>query len=442
LRRSRAGRWWAVALATAAALVLLAVVTLWHAAGGLQGPGVAATGTAAALQPVSHVQDTGTVQRGEYLARLGNCMGCHTAAGGAAFAGGRGIETPFGTVYAPNLTPDIGTGLGRWTADDFWGAMHHGKSRDGRLLYPAFPYPSYTYVTRQDADDLFGYLRSLPAVEQANRPHTLRFPFSTPLALAAWRTLYFRPQAWAADAARPPEWNRGAYLVQGLGHCAACHAPRNSWGATVDAAGLRGGMMPVQNWLAPSLAAPEEAGVSDWPIDEIVSLLQTGQTPRATVSGPMAEVVFGSTQYLRAEDARAMAVYLQSLPVQAGRHPQEVPAPHAAVMERGRAVYASRCAQCHGDAGQGRDGHFPALAGNRAVNLHNPANLVRMVLEGGYAPATTGNPWPAGMPPFNQVLGDEDIAAVLSYVRNAWGNRAAALGAIDVYRVRERRAPG
>jgi len=436
MSRTRVGRWFAVVLALGMVVSLAVGAVLWRALG----QHVAEPGQAS--QSVLPAQDADAIQRGEYLARLGHCMGCHTTQGGAAFAGGHGIETPFGTISGPNLTPDAKTGIGRWSADDFWNAMHHGISRDGRLLYPAFPYPSYTHVTRQDADAIFGYLRSLPAVEQASRPHALRFPFNTQAAVAAWRALYFRPGAWVPGQDRPPEWNRGAYLVRGLGHCAACHAPRNAWGATIDAAALRGGMMPVQNWLAPSLAAPHEAGVADWPLEEIVALLRTGQSPRATVSGPMADVVFGSTQYLHAEDARAMAVYLQSLPQQDRPDAPKAAVPGAAVMERGAAVYAARCAQCHGASGQGQPAQFSALAGNRAVNLGNPTNLVRMVLQGGYAPATPGNPWPYGMPPFQQVLGDEDIAAVLTYVRNAWGNRAPPLGSLDVQRVRERRAPG
>lgn len=380
------------------------------------------------------------VQRGKYLARAGNCMSCHTAQGGAPFAGGRGVETPFGVVFASNLTPDAATGLGQWTAAEFWRAMHNGRSRDGRLLYPAFPYPNYTHVTREDSDAIYAYLRSLPPVQQANTPHALAFPFSTQAALAGWRALFFRPGALEPDAQQSADWNRGAYLVQGLGHCAACHSPRNAFGATSESRAFRGGLIPVQNWYAPALNAASEAGVADWPQEDVMALLRTGLAPRGSVIGPMAEVVFRSTQYLNDADLRAMAVYLRALPA----HERQAPAaaaPSPSSMARGGTVYAQQCAQCHGEKGEGRAGAFPALAGNRAVTLESPTNLIRMVLLGGYPPTTAGNPRPFGMPPFRQVLSDEEVAAVSTYVRNTWGNQAASVGTMDVYRAREGRSP-
>lgn len=418
--------------AVAAVVLLLvgmgvAVVALlhWQRAPSLQGEPPAVTVTAAA------------VERGAYLARLGNCMACHTDRGGASYAGGRPLATPFGVVYASNLTPDAATGIGTWTAGDFWRAMHHGESRDGRLLYPAFPYTSYTHVTRADSDDLFAYLRSLPAVVQAARPHALRFPYNTQIALAGWRSLYFRPQDWRDEPQRSPEWNRGAYLVNGLGHCAACHTPRNALGGSKVQQWLRGGPVAGQNWYAPALTDPSEAGLQDWSVDDIVALLRVGTSARGTVSGPMAEVVQRSTQYLNDADARAMAHYLQELPehVQRRSAPVTVPAPLA--MQKGLAIYQQHCAQCHGEAGDGVRGAFPALAGNRAILLDSPSNVIAVVLKGGYLPATAGNPRPHGMPPFLQVLGDEEIADVSTFVRNAWGNRAPAVGTIDVYRARE-----
>ncbi|HQQ70340.1 MAG TPA: cytochrome c, partial [Alicycliphilus sp.] len=209
------------------------------------------------------------VAQGEYLARAGNCMSCHTQQGGPAFAGGRAIDTPFGAVYAPNLTPDDATGLGQWSAAQFWRAMHNGRARDGRLLYPAFPYPSYTSITRADSDAIYAYLRSLPAVRQQNRPHALGFPFNTQWALGVWRALFFRPAAFAPQDTQSAEWNRGAYLVQGLGHCAACHTPRNALGALRADAQFHGGMIPVQNWYAPALNSEREAGVSAWPLADV-----------------------------------------------------------------------------------------------------------------------------------------------------------------------------
>ncbi|MFI8618555.1 c-type cytochrome [Acidovorax sp. NPDC077693] len=384
------------------------------------------------------------VARGEYLARIGNCMACHTTQGGAPFAGGRGIETPFGVVHSSNLTPDPAQGIGSWTSAEFWRAMHHGRSKDGRLLYPAFPYPNYTQVTRADSDAIFAYLRSVPPASEPNRAHALRFPYSTQAALGVWRALFFAPGAasTAGDAAptKTAEYDRGAYLVNGLGHCTACHTPRNALGATADAKAFNGGLIPVQNWYAPALNAAAEAGVKDWATDDVAALLKTGVAPHGSVLGPMAEVVFRSTQYLTDADARAMAVYLQALPQQAARAtPAPYTAPPAAAMARGGKVYEQQCAQCHGDAGQGQAGAFPALAGNRAVLLADPTNTVRVVLQGGYLPATAGNPRPHGMPPFQQSLGDEDVAAVTTFVRNSWGNRAPGVGTIEVYRARERR---
>ena len=372
------------------------------------------------------------LEKGAYLARAGNCMGCHTAQGSAEYAGGRAMDTPFGVIYAPNLTPDADTGLGRWTPDAFWRALHHGRSQDGRLLYPAFPYPQYTRVLREDSDALFAYLQSLAPVAAPNKAHALRFPLNTQAALAVWRALYFRPESWSPRADESAEWNRGAYLVQGLGHCAACHSARNIWGASVDEALLLGGMIPLQNWYAPALG-----GVQGTP-EEWVRLLQTGVSDAASVSGPMAEVVFRSTQYLQAQDLQAMAKYLRSLPAPAAR---TVPVAKAGDALLGAQLYSQHCAQCHGEQGEGRAGAFVPLAGNRAVNLHDGTNVVHMVLQGGYPPATAGHPRPHGMPPFSHVLSDEQVAAVSSFVRQSWGNMAPAVGTMEVYRAREKRGP-
>jgi mono/diheme cytochrome c family protein len=386
--------------------------------------------------PTSATAAPELVQRGEYLARAGNCMGCHTDRGGAPYAGGRGIDTPFGTIYSPNLTPDMATGLGSWSAGHFWRALHNGRSRDGRLLSPAFPYTSYTLVTRADSDALYAYLRSLPAVTQPNRPHAMRFPYGTQAALAVWRALYFKPEAHTPDASQTAAWNRGAYLVRGLGHCTACHGHRNALGATGGTLDLSGGLIPVQNWYAPSLSDPQEAGVSHWSPQETATLLKAGVSPRASVLGPMAEVVVGTTQHLRDDDLLAMAEYLRSLPPTRSRVTRlEGPAPDLA---RGAQLYGLHCAGCHGEKGEGAKGIYPALAGNRAVTMATPANLVRVLMEGGFTPSTAGNPRPFGMPPFAGVLGDDDIAALLSHVRSAWGNQAAPVSAFEVSRYRER----
>ena len=374
--------------------------------------------------------DAAQIARGAYLARAGHCAGCHTARGGAAYAGGRGLATPFGTVYASNLTPDEATGLGRWSAAEFRRALRHGRSRDGRLLYPAFPYANYTLVADADADAILAYLRSLPPVAQPNRGHALRFPYGTQAALAVWRALNFRAARFELDPARPADWNRGAYLVQGLGHCSACHAARDALGASDE--GLGGGLIPVQNWYAPALDDPREAGVADWPLEDIVALLRTGRAPQATTLGPMAEVVLGSTRHLSEADLRAIAVYLKSLPPAAPR----AVAATARSTPRGVALYEKHCAACHGEQGEGAAGAYPALAGHRAVMLEPAANLVRVVLEGGFAPATEGHPRPYGMPPFATELDDRDVAAVLDHVRSSWGNAGSAVSPLDVLRWR------
>ncbi len=386
---------------------------------------------------------TSDVARGAYLARAGNCMACHTAQGGRPYAGGRAIATPFGAVVSSNLTADAATGLGRWSKDDFWQALHHGKSRDGRLLLPAFPYTSYTLVTRADSDALFAYLQSLPGVANTPPPHQLRWPFNTQWALAAWRAWYFSPGEFKATADKTPEWNRGAYLVQGLGHCSSCHAERNALGASSNAAGLQGGLIPMQNWYAPSLASNAQAGVGHWREADIVTLLRTGTAPGATVQGPMAEVVRGSTQHLSQADLQAMAIYLKDLsgPTAAdSTHSATATAPAAATNPppagRGAKLYEQHCAHCHGRAGEGVPGAYVPLAGNRAVTLPVATNLAQTVMHGGFAPATAGNPRPYGMPPFLLVLDDADIAAVLSFVRGSWGNRAGPVTELDVGQVR------
>ena len=383
------------------------------------------------------------IARGAYLARAGNCMACHTARGGASYAGGLGIPTPFGTVFTSNLTPDANTGIGSWSPAHFWRAMHNGRSKSGRLLYPAFPYTSYTQVTREDSDAIFAYLRSQPAVNQANRPHALGFPFNSQAALAVWRALYFKPGVYQPDTRRDAEWNRGAYLAGGLGHCSACHSPRDALGGSRQSLALAGGLIPMQNWYAPSLTSPHEAGVGDWDKERIVQLLQTGVAPGASVSGPMAEVVLRSTQHLTPQDLSALATYLKAL-AGSDQTPEKTvaasPASPTFNTEKAAKLYEQHCAQCHGAQGEGIANAYPPLAGNRAVTMAATDNLVQMVLYGGFAPATKGNPRPFGMPPFVLVLSDSDVAALVSHIRTAWGNQAGAIAPLEVNRIRANQA--
>ena len=379
--------------------------------------------------------------RGAYLARAGNCMACHTARGGLPYVGGRSINTPFGAVFSSNLTPDPETGIGRWSASDFWRALHHGQSRDGRLLYPAFPYTNYTEVSRADSDALHAFLMQLPPVVQPASAHTLRWPFNTQAALALWRALYFRPASYQPDTQQSAEWNRGAYLVRGLGHCSACHSARNALGANSTPLDLAGGLIPMQNWYAPSLTSALEAGVADWSQQDIVTLLKTGVSARGSVLGPMAEVVLHSTQHLSDADLGAMAQFLKQLTPTPTLVLQAAPTAPAAVRTLGAGLYEKHCAQCHGGNGQGVPGAYPPLAGNRAVTMPQIANLVQIVLNGGYAPATAGNPRPFGMPPFVLEFSDSDLAAVLTHIRQSWGNQASLVTTLEVNRMRASGTP-
>ncbi|HTT04086.1 MAG TPA: c-type cytochrome [Steroidobacteraceae bacterium] len=386
-------------------------------------PGSARTSTT--LPPLS----TPTLERGRALVTLGDCEACHTARGGAAFAGGRAIPTAFGTFYSPNITPDEATGLGRWSADDFWRALHEGIDREGHVLYPAFPYPSYTRILRSDSDAMFAYLRTLHPVQRPNQRHQLRFPYGHRSLLIAWRLLYFRAGVYQPDAHHTPQWNRGAYLVQGVAHCSACHEARNSLGALRDAQPNAGG--ELLGWYAPSLTAPDQAALSAWSIPDIVTLLGTGsigshatQGPYAVTLGPMAEVVHSSLQYASPQDLQAMATYLQSLSAPPAHAPvAAIRAPDQIVYD-GRALYQGHCATCHGDQGQGNLPLGPPLAHNRAVTGTSVTDAIRVVLFGGFAPGTRGDPRPVGMPPYAQSLDDAQIAALLTYVRGAWGNAA------------------
>jgi mono/diheme cytochrome c family protein len=421
-----ASRWkWTVAGAAAIAVLVALSVTWLNLRGDAQFDGAASS---VAVTP--HL-----VERGAYLARVGNCAVCHTDRGGAPFAGGEGIATPFGTVYPSNLTPEPSTGIGSWSPGDFWRAMHNGRSKDGRLLYPAFPYPNYTQVTRADSDAIYAYLRTVPAAQRSNRSHALRFPYDTQAALAAWRALYFRPAVFEAQKERSAEWNRGAYLVRGLGHCVACHSTRNALGATDSRLELGGGLIPVQNWYAPSLASPDEAGVADWPTADVVALLKDGTTARGSALGPMAQVVYRSTQHLSDADLRSIAVFLQALPQSGSRTPVDE-RPAAAAMARGSTIYKDHCAACHGPQGEGAAGAYPALAGARQLTMASSTNVVRVIVDGGFAPTTHGNPRPYGMPPFGQSLSNAEIADVATFVRNAWGNDAGTVSELDVLRAR------
>jgi mono/diheme cytochrome c family protein len=398
---------------------------------------LAALTTAAQAQAQDKTGDV--IARGEYLARAGDCTACHTAAEGRLFAGGRPMPTPFGTIYTSNITPDPETGIGKWSADDFYRTMHNGRFPDGGLIYPAMPFASYTKVTRADSDAIFAYLRAIAPVNQKNKPHELRFPYDNRQLILGWRTLFFSEGEFKPDPAKSAEWNRGAYLVEGLGHCGMCHSPINALGGTSQSDAFKGGLIPMQNWYAPSLTSNREAGLGDWSIKDISDLLQTGVSARGVVYGPMAEVVHNSLQYLDDADTRAMAVYLKGIAEASSPPPASSALPtteSSLLISLGKTVYDKNCASCHGLQGEGKPPHWPPLANNQSIEMQSAVNPIRMVLNGGYPPGTKGNPMPYGMPPFAGLLSDNEVAAVVSYIRTAWGNRGTPVSAREANELR------
>jgi mono/diheme cytochrome c family protein len=281
-------------------------------------------------------------------------------------------------------------------------------------------------------------LRTIEPVKQQNRQHDLRFPYNNRSLILGWRTLFFTEGEFKKDPTKSDEWNRGAYLVEGLGHCGMCHTPINALGGSSESEAFKGGLIPMQNWYAPSLTSNREAGLGDWSIKDITDLLTTGVSARGAVYGPMAEVVYNSLQYLTDEDARAMAVYLKGI-AQAEPPPVRSALPtseSSLLMSLGKTVYDTRCASCHGAQGEGKPPHYPPLAANQSIQMESAVNAIRMVLNGGYPPGTAGNPMPYGMPPFAGQLSDDEVAAVVTYIRTAWGNRGAAVSARDANQLR------
>jgi mono/diheme cytochrome c family protein len=367
----------------------------------------------------SNAQPTG-LQRGEYLARAGDCISCHTARGGAPYAGGYRLDTPFGYLLAPNITPDPDTGIGRWSADDFYRAMHDGVNRLGQDMYPAMPYDFYTKITREDSDALFAFLRGVEAVKQPVEINHLRFPFNQRWSMAVWRELYFTEGTFRTEPRKPASWNRGAYLVEGLGHCSACHSPRNALGGIEKDKAYTGAS--IDGWFALDLSSNLHTGLGAWTAAEIASYLKTGASPgRTTALGPMAEVVRNSLAYLSDADLGAMAEYLKSIPPDSSLRTGK-PAPDPA-RQRGATLYLDHCAGCHQAGGRGLPGVFPPLAGNGVVVAPDPTDILKVVL-GGIPPQGKYIP----MPSFASQLDDQQIADLANYTRTSWGNGAAPDG--------------
>jgi mono/diheme cytochrome c family protein len=358
------------------------------------------------------------IQRGEYLARAGDCVSCHTARGGAPYAGGFRMETPFGYLLSPNITPDIDTGIGRWSADDLYRALHDGVNRRGQDMYPVMPYTFYTNVTREDSDAIYAYLRTVTPVRNTVDINQLHFPFDQRWSMVAWRELYFTEGTFKPDVSRTPAWNRGAYLVEGLGHCSACHSPRNRLGAIETKREFTGAT--IDGWFALNLSSNLHTGLGEWTAEQIATYLKTGALAgKTTALGPMVEVVKNSLSYLTDADLTAMAEYLKSIPANSSLRASDPTA--GGSRRRGAALYLEHCSGCHQAKGRGVPGVFPPLAGNGVVMAPDPANILKVVLGG--VRARNGY---VGMPSFAGQLDDEQLAELANYLRVSWGNRAPA----------------
>jgi cytochrome c553 len=376
--------------------------------------------------------------KGQYLARIGNCFACHSTQGGIPMSGGKAIETPFGVVYSSNITPDDETGIGTWTSNDFWNAIHEGRSKDGRLLSPAFPYTELTQITRADSDAIFAYINTLPAISMNIPLSTITWPFNTQTGLRVWQKLYFKSGEYQENSKQSKSWNRGAYLVNGLLHCGSCHTPRNKLGASQLESRFAGAYLKTNTrWFAPSLLSDSQAGLQNWSTQQISNLLHSGITQKGYVSGPIAEVVYKGTQYLTLDDAESIATYLQSLKGDEVVNLATINASEIAsrTQRRGKAIYDKYCETCHGAKGQGAPNSSPSLVGNRNVVSSYINNLVQSVLLGGIPPTTAANPSPQGMPPFRAVLSDRDVADVLTYIRGEWGNQASVISPLDILQI-------
>jgi len=376
--------------------------------------------------------DPAQVRQGAYIAVQGDCAACHTAPGGKAFAGGYGLQTPFGVINSTNITPDRQTGIGNWTERDFFRAVRHGKRKDGQLLYPAMPYNAYVQMSDSDLHDLWAYMRSLAPVSQAPAANTLGFPYDIRLAMLGWNLLFFKNAAYVPVPEQSAQWNRGRYLVDGAGHCAACHTPKNALGgdtgAYLQGAALLGGH-------APEITNDAHLGLGNWSAEQVRQYLKTGSNDTAVAAGAMGEAVEHSTQYLNDTDLADIALYLKSLPGSGSQAPAGLAA-NAPVMQRGARVYETNCMACHNVRGEGIGGMVPAFADNSGMRTPGGANLISAVLKGGRAAATDSNITAAGMPSFAWKLNDTDIAAVLTYVRNSWGNAAPAVPPAQVAKAR------
>ncbi|QJQ10256.1 c-type cytochrome [Pseudomonas putida] len=377
--------------------------------------------------------DAALIKQGEYVMRGADCAACHTAKSGD-FAGGYVIGTPFGDIQSSNITPDRETGIGNYTQRDFFNAVRQGQGRHG-LLFPAMPYTDYTRMSDDDLRALWAYFSTIePKAHKVDELSGMNFPFNQRLLMAGWNWMFFDNQPYAPDPAQSVEWNRGRYLVDGAGHCAACHSPRNALGGPIASQALQGGL--VGTWFAPNITNDPHQGLGDSTVEQIVDYLKTGSDGVAVASGPMAEAIENSTQHLTEQDLRAIAVYLKSLPGTPQPAPQALAASDAR-MQRGGQGYEVHCSACHGTAGEGVSHMITGFAGNKAILATNTDTLTSVVLGGARAVHTHTYTTGAGMPAFDWKLSDSEIADILTFARNSWGNSAQPVTAAEVTKMRK-----
>jgi mono/diheme cytochrome c family protein len=402
------------------AVLLGSIATLWLAVM----PGAKAGG--------SDPQEFTEIERGRYLAVTSDCASCHTVPGGKPFAGGRSIETPFGNIVAPNITPDLETGIGAWSDEAFDAAVRKGVRPNGARLYPAMPYNAYTKMSRDDVRAIRAYLNTVDPVRNAVVADTLPFPFNIRATMRVWDALYFTAGEFRPDSSKSAEWNRGAFLVDGPGHCGACHTPKTLLGGDHTNQYLQGSYL--QGWSAPDITNDKRTGLAGWSVEDIAGYLKTGHNRISAATGPMAEAVSLSTSHMTDEDTKAIATYLKSLPgSDSGDKPMLA---DAGTMRAGGAIYRDQCSACHGIEGKGVEKLFPAVASSSMVRSSDPTTAIRIVLRGARSVGTRGEPTAPGMPSYGWQLDDGQIAAVLNYIRNSWGGAAPAIVAGDVGRVR------
>ncbi|MEH6563847.1 MAG: cytochrome c [Halopseudomonas sp.] len=376
--------------------------------------------------------DAELIARGKYLATAADCVACHTTPEGKPFAGGVEFKLPFGSLYSPNITPDPETGIGNWTDDDFVSAMHAGVGKDGKRYYPAFPYTSYTLMPEEEVLAIRAYLASLQPVKQTPPENTLSFPFNQRWGMVFWNLLFHDNERFSADPQQSTQWNRGAYLVEGPGHCAECHTPRNLFQALKSSESLAGNL--VQGWQAYNISSDSEYGVGAWSEAELVAYMRQGHAPgKGVAAGPMAEVVSKSLRHLEQDDLSAIATYLLSTPAQqSGVARPEIRQQHmpgAAQASLGSKVFADACVSCHRWDGAGNQSPVATLAGLKTVNDPAATNLLGILLKGHSEAAQAVD---QRMPSFAQAYSDPELAAVSSFVLQHFGQSGGAVTAADV----------